>query len=88
MAIKLNDRCANFKIAMSIAEMPIDNAGAEFILAIFDFLGQKKGDVTVRDIMKIRNKITSKYIIDAQQEQNYYESMNDADETKDEKKDE
>jgi hypothetical protein len=88
MAIKLNDRCTNFKIAMAIAEMPIDNAGAEFIMTIFDFLSQKKGDVTVRDIIKIKNKITSKYVMDAQQEQNYHESMNDAEETNDNKKDE
>jgi len=75
MSIKLNDRCANFKVAMNIAEMPVDDVGIEFIVGVFDLLNQKRGEATIREILKLKNKIISKYVVDAQQQQ--LNSMND-----------
>lgn len=65
--MKLTERCSNFKTAMSIVRMPIDDLTAELILAIFDHVNLKKGDTTIRDLKKIENVIISKYVAMQQQ---------------------
>jgi hypothetical protein len=80
--MKLNERCSNFKIAMSIVGMPIDDLTSELILALFDHINQKKGDTTIRDLKKIENVIVSKYAV-MQQAADYINNTNNEPENPD-----
>jgi len=76
MVTKISERCANFKLAMNIGEVPLDDFSAEFILAVFDHINLKKGDTKIRDIIKIKNKLVSRYISEEIEQQSFNKSQN------------